>query len=209
MPNIKILDPWKCICCHKKFPKNEGYEKLQNLDFSNPKIRKQIINTRNNETDYYKRHKLWFDHLLCMPGNPLFDGRCPKSLCVFCATYEKGGLFDFNCRSSFSYHQKKCPHKGKNLKTFVNQYKFYTKEWNDLDFKEKEKEEQEEKIKLAKQKYEKNKKEEEEERIRKEEDFKSRAAFYDAPPPRSQASIDREKKYKKCAKEKEIDILMG
>ena len=123
-----IVDPWTAVCCARKFPKNKGYEKLQNLDFSNLDVRTQIKNTRNNETEFYKTHKLWFDHLLCMPDNALFDGRCPKSLCVFCAINERPLLYNFNNRGGYGYHRKKCPLRDKNLKCFTDQHKFFDKE---------------------------------------------------------------------------------
>ena len=209
MPKTKILNPWTSLCCDKKFPKNEGYEKLQKLDFSNPNTRRLIRNTRNNESDFYKKHKLWFDHLLCVEGNVLLDGRCPKSTCVFCLTYESE-LFNFSNRSTYSYHNKKnCPYKGENLKSFANNYIYHNKEQNLLLDKEIEQEEDYKKKELASERLEKKKKEEEEEKLRKEEEFKSRAAFYDPPPPRSQESIDREKRYKKCPKEKAIEISMA
>ena len=205
MPNTKIENPWSCIYCIKKFPKNKGYEKLQELDLCKPVIRNKIRNTRKAETELYTNHKQWFDHLLSVPGNVLLDGRCPKSTCVFCLTY-KSDLFDFNNRSAYSYHLKKnCPYKGENLKSFANKYKHYNEEQGLLLDEEIEKEEIIEKNIEEKQKLDNQKKNKEEE----EEDFRSRARLMDAPNPRSQASIDREKSYKKCPKEKAIDMAMG
>ena len=152
---------WISVCCAKKFPKNKGYEKLQNLDFSNPIVRKQIMH----------------DSL----------------------------IYDFNNRSSHSYHlKKKCPHKNENLKLFTNQYKFFMKQQALDEDDEIAKEEEAEKKRLELKK----KKDEEEEIKRKEDDFKSRADFYNNPPPRSQESILREKQYKKCQKELEIENIM-
>ena len=195
---------WISVCCAKKFPKNKGYEKLQNLDFSNPIVRKQIRNARDNETDFYMDHKIWFDHLISITENVILDARCPKSTCVFCLMHDSL-IYDFNNRSSHSYHlKKKCPHKNEDLKLFTNQYKFFMKQQALDEDAEYIKEEQEEKKRLELKK----KKDEAEEIKRKEDDFKSRADFYNNPPPRSQESILREKHYKKCKKELEIENIM-
>ena len=183
---------WISVCCAKKFPKNKGYEKLQNLDFSNPIVRKQIRNARDNETDFYMDHKIWFDHLISIKENVILDARCPKSTCVFCLMHDSL-IYDFNNRSSHSYHlKKKCPHKNENLNQALDED----------DEIAKEEEAEKKRLELKK------KKDEEEEIKRKEDDFKSRADFYNNPPPRSQESILREKQYKKCKKELEIENIM-
>ena len=206
MPKIKCEDPWSCVYCDKKFQKNKGYEKLKLLQFADPQSRNKVRNTRNAETDLYTNNKLWFDHLLSVPGNVVIDGRCPKSTCVFCLIY-KSELYDFNNRSSYSYHNKKnCPFKEEKLKSFANKYAYYNKQQNLLLEEEIENEKKIEKSIIENQKLNDQKKYEEEEKLRSEEDFRLRARLYDEPKPRSQASIDREKSYKKCPDEKAIDI---
>tara|TARA_R110000803_G_C11912807_1_gene313455 strand:+ start:237 stop:833 length:597 start_codon:yes stop_codon:yes gene_type:complete len=197
------MSQWDCKYCSNLFPKDEEgqWEKIRDFDFSINTVRRSLIKNRNSEK--LIKHKKWKNHLINIPSNPVLNGRCPQSVCSFCLFYD-GQLFEFNNRSSYNYHRKKCPHKKKDLKRFIKNYDYECKlvdEQEDIIFF-KEQEEDKKMMELKKEK------EALEEKKRKEEDFKSRASFYDPPPPRSQASIDREKNYKKTKEEIAIDEVM-
>jgi len=210
MVKEKIQDPWLCKHCDQKFPKDEEglWKKLQDTNHNNPKTRKTIIHYRDNQPDKFQNQSKWLNHLIYMPGNQAFDGRCPHSVCVHCL-HRDGKYLEFNNRSSLSYHRKKkCPYKDLTIKNFATQYKHYENQCSLKIENECKIESQQEEINKQKQKEEDEKRKIEEKKQKEEEDFKSRAKFYDAPPPRSQASIDREKKYKKCPKELAIEAAM-
>ena len=92
-------------------------------------------------------------HLINIPSNPVLNGRCPQSVCSFCLFYD-GQLFEFNNRSSYNYHRKKCPHKKKDLKRFIKNYDYECKlvdEQEDIIFF-KEQEEDKKMMELKKEK---------------------------------------------------------
>jgi hypothetical protein len=211
MVKEKIQDPWLCQHCDQKFPKDEEglWKKLQDTNHNNPKTRKTIIHYRDNQPDKFQNQSKWLNHLLYMPGNQAFDGRCPHSVCVHCL-HRDSKYLEFSNRSSLSYHRKKhCPYKDLTIKHFARQYKNYENKCSLEIEKECEIESLNEKKQKAQEEYYKKLKEIEEKKQKEEEDFRLRAKFYDAPPPRSQASIDREKKYKKCKKEIAIEEAMS
>jgi hypothetical protein len=211
MVKQKIQDPWRCPHCDQKFSKDdEGlWKKLKDSNHYNSNTRKTYIYYRDNQPDKFKNQQKWLEHLLYMPGNAICDGRCPHSLCVHCLQYDSKYI-QFNNRSSFSYHRKKhCPYKHLTIKNFAMQYKRYSEKVCLEIEKECETESKQEELDKQKQKLLDELKIIEEKKQKEEEDFRLRAKFYDAPPPRSQASIDREKKYKKCKKEIAIEEAMS
>tara|TARA_R110002110_G_scaffold213281_1_gene426499 strand:+ start:49 stop:726 length:678 start_codon:yes stop_codon:yes gene_type:complete len=223
MVKEKIENPWQCRYCMKKFTKDKDdkWKKLEKLQFDKGTHRHCIIKQKDNPNHYIYKSK-WVEHLYFrlnqsdIPQNQMkyksgtdpMTAVCPKSLCLFCLVYDKK-LINFENNGQYNYHRKKCKHRAESIKQFISNNDSYLEEQNLLEELKTEQEEKEEKDELEQELYEQKKKQEEEEKLRKEEDFKSRASFYDPPQPRSQESIDREKKYKKCPKEKAIEISMA
>jgi hypothetical protein len=210
MVKEKIENPWQCNFCMKKFPKDSDgkWKKLQDLQFCMYATRNSIFKHKDNPEHLIHGSK-WLKHLYFRTDNPLdpMSGVCPKSLCLHCFIKD-GNLLQFQNYGQYTYHKKKCPYKNDSLKSLMMTSNLYLQAKNDLEDEELAQEERLIKKQKAQEEYFKKQKEIREEELRREEDFISRAKFYDAPPPRSQASIDREKKYKKCAKEIAIEVAM-
>ena len=223
MVKQKIENPWHCRYCMKKFTKDkdENWKTLEKLQFDKATHRKSIIKHKDDPNHSIYKSK-WVEHLYFRlnksddpieqmkyesAGDPM-TAVCPKSLCLFCLVYDNK-LINFENNGQYNYHRKTCKYRGESIKQFISNNDSYLEEQNLLLDKEMEQDEKIEKEKEEQDEYLKKIKDAEEEKIRKEEEFRIRASFYDHPKPRSQESIDRERNYKKCPKEKAIEISMA